>query len=132
MQNNQTAKLIWVFVVTTILALQVEVNPTQAISCYCNQCDSEECKTEGLDSKCFKSVRRIQDNDTYYNEESYGCFSGLSTFQCKTSSLLFKEPSFISCCNSNNCNRHLPDPTTADDPRWFDESQINQTTRITA
>jgi serine/threonine protein kinase len=106
------------------------IKPTLALTCYCDECTPpiEECTTaDHRDSSCYKSVRRIVENNTYAWTISHGCLSGsdtsLATLQCHTSTLNLKEPMYIACCSDVDfCNKNLADPSGENDTRWNEQS----------
>lgn len=115
---------------TMLLIMIIIARDSKQLNCFCNSCETNECEIDNNNSKCFKSVTRVEENNTYFFEISYGCLSGsgdnIGIFQCETNSKLFNEPTFVSCCKNNSfCNRDLRDPNISDDPRWgvFDEKQ---------
>jgi serine/threonine protein kinase len=102
------------------------IRPIEAITCVCDHCEqSDQCTTtDHRDSMCFKSVKRILENNTYKWEQTLGCLSGSDTslggfLQCRAPKLPHSDPLYIACCGDvDYCNENLPDPSVVDDPRW--------------
>lgn len=128
--NNQFNKLsanhnVAIIVLTLLsLLLTLFTSPLWALTCFCNECQQEDtCTTENhRDSRCFKSVERYIENNTYVWSYRFGCLSGsddsLASLQCYVNALRHKEPTYVACCKHDYCNQDLPEPNESDDPRW--------------
>uniref|UniRef100_A0A6G1SCG8 receptor protein serine/threonine kinase n=1 Tax=Aceria tosichella TaxID=561515 RepID=A0A6G1SCG8_9ACAR len=117
--------LLWTCLIVSCCITLTVITPSEALTCFCDHCpNGEQCTTEDhRDSRCFKSVVKVLENNTYFWDQSHGCLSGsdtnLGALQCQTASMSHKEPAYINCCKDEDfCNKYLPSPTGDDDPRW--------------
>ncbi|KAL5018079.1 hypothetical protein ScPMuIL_003801 [Solemya velum] len=84
-----------------------------ALRCYCDPCHDTDVNETCLakpESKCFTSIRVLQENQDQVEEWSFGCLppEGSTTLQCKGDLVPHSSPQTIACCdNGDECNRNL-------------------------